>query len=496
MTNNESNKPSYRNKTYLAMARAWKIVRDVSKTALHLRDLGKAYLPQFPAEHADDYKDRLGTATLFNAYVRTVQGLVGMVFKKNPVLNEDVPQQIKDHAENIDLAGTHLDVFAKEAFEDLFDGHVLVLVDMQKALGPGATLEDELRAGLRPYWVKYTADQAINFRKATINGQTEIGQITFEEETCVEDGEYGEKTVMRYRTFTLVPYTDLISSEVKMEVRWELKEKQKGLNGEDAFPVIDGGVIPKLSRIPVSVAYGKKKGFLQSQPPLLDLALLNISYFQKKSDRDRNLHKCNFPIPIFKGVDEGIKKIEVGSGLGIRVPADGDAYYMEPTGNSLEESRLDLQDLRGEMATLGLSVIAGQRQAEATATETVIDFTQESSELETMARSFSDMLEQCMGFHAQYLDLGEDKGGSVTLGSHLKSMRLTQAQIATYSSMAAQGQLSLLTMWEIMQNSDALPDTFDPKVEEQRLKDQAKNPGASLLKDFDGGGGAGAGAGQ
>ncbi|HEY0006194.1 MAG TPA: DUF4055 domain-containing protein [Pyrinomonadaceae bacterium] len=477
------------------MSRAWRIVRDVSKTALHLRDLGNAYLPQFPAEHNDDYKSRREAATLFNAYARTVQGLVGMVFKKNPVLNDDVPAAIKRHAENIDLAGSHLDVFSKEAFNDLFDGHVLVLVDMQKALEAGATLEDEIKAGRRPYWVKYTADQAVNFRSLTIDGEKVIGQITFEEETNVETGEYGETTVMRYRTFRLIPYMDAVSRELKHMVVWELKEKQKGLNGEDVFPIIDEGTVAGFSRIPVAVAYGKRTGFLQSQPPLLDLALLNISYYQKKSDRDQNLHKCNFPIPIFKGLEEHIKKVEVGSGLGIRVPADGDAFYMEPAGNSLEAARLDLQDLRGEMAALGLSIIAGQPQVEATAAETIIDFTQESSELETMARSFSDMLEQCMSFHAQYLGLGEDKGGSVSMGTHLKSMRLTQAQIATYSSMAAQDQLSHLTLWEIMQNSDALPDTFDAKIEEQRLKDQAKNLGAGLLKQFDKGAGAESGAG-
>ncbi|MEA2174117.1 MAG: hypothetical protein QOD00_1709 [Blastocatellia bacterium] len=498
MIENASNKPSFRCKAYAAMARAWTIVRDVSKGTLNLRDKGKVYLPQFPAEHDNDYKVRTGAATLFNAYARTVQGLVGMVFKKNPVLSTDVPQQIKDHAENIDLAGSHLDVFAKEAFTDLFDGHVFFLVDMQKALGPGATLADELRAGIRPYWVKYSAAQAINFRTANINGQKVVGQITFEEETSVEDGNYGEKCVMRYRTFRLVPYSDAASRETSYAVAWELLEKQKDAStGQETFATIDFGVVPNFTRIPVAVAYGKRTGFLESQPPLLDLALLNISYFQKRSDYDGTLHKCGFPIPIFKGIEEDIKKIEVGSGLGVRIPADGDAKYLEPAGTSLDAARLDLQDLRGEMATLGLSVLAGQPNVEKTATASVIDFSQESSELETMVRSMSDALELCCDFHAQYLGLGEDKGGSISLGSHLKNMRLSQAQIQTYSNMAKESQLSHLTLWEILQNSDALPDTFEAKNEEQRLKNQQATFGVQPPNPSDNGGvPGGAGAGQ
>ena len=483
-------RPDYKNTAYVSMSRGWKTVRDVAAGTLAVRDCGKEYLPRFPAEHKDSYQERLKSATLFNAYARTVQALVGMIFKKNPVLSEDVPAVIRGdadspvegHAENIDLAGTHFDVFAREVVESAFAGHCFVLVDMQNPLADGATRADELRANLRPYWVKYEAARALNFRAVKINGQLEIGQITFEERSGAPAGRFGEREVLRYRTFMLEPV-----AAGEFAVRWEVRERVRDEHGEDAFPIVEGpGYVRGFSRIPVAVAYGRKTGFLESRPPLLDLALLNISYYQKKSDRDQSLHKCGNPIPLFVGVPEDWNILAAGSGYGIKLPGGASASYMEPQGNALQESREDLAELRGEMAALGLSTLQARPQVAATATESVIDFTQESSELETIARSAADCFESCLGFHARYLGL--PSGGSLSLGSHLKSMRLTAQQIQVYAGMAATGDLSRLTLWEIMRGGDALPDTFDPTAEAARLKEQRHSLGAQLLRDFDGGG--------
>lgn len=521
MTNAEQhNNPSCRNRTYDAMMREVKAVRDVKAGGRRLRGEMKRgekgasvseYLPRFPAEHPDDYKDRLSKATLFNATARTIAGLRGLAMKKNPVLSDGVPEAIRGrkelrdeetgevtvqkaegHAENIDLAGTHLDVFAAEVLEDaLTDGHAFILVDMQPALAEGATLADEIRSGRRPYWVRYRKDQAVNWRSAKLNGQLVLGQITFEEKSFEPVGQYGEQEVCRYRTFTLEE-----DEAGGQRVRWEVKKKRRDeASGVETFETEDGpAYITGFNRIPVAVVYGRRTGFLESQPPLLDLADLNISYFQKKSDRDQSLHKCGNPIPIFPGFDEDKPIIKAGPGMGIITPdKESKPYYMEPEGNALEESREDLKELRGEMAALGLSLLEGRPTVEKTASESVLDFSQESSELEDVCRSEQDAFELCLGFHARYL--GQKSGGSCTIGAHLKSLRLTQQMIQTLSQMAAANQLSLLTLWEMMERGDALPETFDAKTEEERLEKQLdrqaerqrKTLGSALL-DFDKGG--------
>src|SRR6266498_1288596 len=134
------NKPDYQNADYKDMQAAWTIVRDVSGGTPRMRQAGTAYLPKEPAEEPKVYNRRLNRSVFFNAYKRTRGALTGMVFKRNPVIAEDVPPEIVKHIENVDLAGTHLDVFSKELFEDAFEGHAFILVEMEKAVDPNLDL--------------------------------------------------------------------------------------------------------------------------------------------------------------------------------------------------------------------------------------------------------------------------------------------------------------------------------------------------------------------
>src|SRR5262249_12920730 len=77
------------------MKRAWGYVRDVCEGTLHLRDFGIRYLPIEPAEDSRDFSIRLSRAIFFNAFERTLHGLVGMVFRKEPKLGKDVPEIIR-----------------------------------------------------------------------------------------------------------------------------------------------------------------------------------------------------------------------------------------------------------------------------------------------------------------------------------------------------------------------------------------------------------------
>src|SRR5262245_21354681 len=112
------------------MMRGWKIMADTVAGTLRLRDCGPEYLPPEPAEKDDHYRYRRLRAIFFNAVDRSVNGLVGMVFRNDPKLSPNVPEiirgreagegqtQLEGHWENIDNAGAHGVVFCKETFTD------------------------------------------------------------------------------------------------------------------------------------------------------------------------------------------------------------------------------------------------------------------------------------------------------------------------------------------------------------------------------------------
>lgn len=429
----KTNQPSYHNAAHDSMSSAWTIVCDVSGGTAQMRTKGKTYLPQEPAEQPTAYERRLNRSVFFNAYSRTRDALVGMVFKSDPSLEDDVPEQIKKHLENVDLAGSHFDVFAKELFTDAFEGHAFILVDMQPALGQGATLADERAAGRRPYWVKYKACQAMNWRTSVINSETVLTQITFEEKTNEPKGQYGEEEACRYRVFQLNQGV----------VTWELYRKKKVEGAtEETYEQEGQGTVNGLDRIPVAVVYGNRTGYLTSTPPLLDLAYLNIAHWQEYSDYRNILHVAQVPILVRKGATQDQQQVEIGVGSTVDVPTEGDLKWCEHTGKAIESGRSELQDLEQRMALMGLSMLSQKTDSNITATEIRSNNLQESSDLSTMARSLQDALELALEFHAKYLNL--DSGGSIKLGI-AESDLVLDAQMITALVTAVNSRPPLLT---------------------------------------------------
>jgi hypothetical protein len=496
----EKNKPNYKCADYQEMACDWEIVDDLSKGARHLRSMGAKYLPVEPAEdRGKDYPIRLSRTLLFNAFERTLNGLVGMVFRKEPKLAQDVPEVIRGReeaetqsrlegwAENIDLQGAAWTVFAKEVFTDAMRlGHAFIYVDMPPKLPPGATLADEREAGRRPYWVSYRASQALNWRSAmetravtlsngaTVTvptGRRVLQQIAFEECSHESDGDYGEKEVKRYR--------------VLRPGFWELYRETKTQTETDY--VLEAAGESSLSEIPVAVIYGRKTGYLTSKPPLLDLALINIGHYQKYSDYSEGLQMC-IPQLCFKGIDPNQSITVIGHHTFHVVRPEGDVWFAEPTGAGLEPQRQDLQDLEAQMARLGLAILAPNGPSpEKTATEVFANHVETDSDLATAARSLKDGQELALKFTAQYGDPKVTSGGSVE-GLEIDQLTLSAQEMQAYSGMQAAGQLSLQTLWEILGRAGRLPENFDAKVEEKRVRAEAKARSDDFLRDFERGG--------
>lgn len=467
------------------MARAWQIVADVCAGTLQLRERGAIYLPQESAERPEHYSYRLSRAIFFNAFERTLNALVGMVFRKDPALSADAPEAIRGREasdevsvvegqwENIDNAGAHGAVFCKEVFTNAMrDGHAAILVDMPPALPEGASLEDERRAGRRPYWVSYEASQIINWRTRNVGGQTKLDLIVFRECATEADGEYGEKEVIRYRVM-----------RPGMWAVYRESRDEKGL----VTTVLESEGATSLPEIPVAVIYIRKTGALCSRPPLLDLAIINLAHYQKYSDLSVYLHLCR-PILCRKGSD--LKPVQVISAYTVMdTSADGQVYFAEPSGGGLAPAREDLKDLEARMAVMGLSMLTKRTAGPGTATEELLDHVKEESDLATAARSLKDAIELCLKFHAQYLDPKATSGGSVELGATMESLTLTAQDVQAYSSLVANKQLSLESLWAVLARAGKLPEDFDPEKERAAIEADSEDLADKMLSAFDSGDG-------
>lgn len=463
MAEQDKNSPSYCCAAYHAMMHSWQIMQDTTGGTPKLREKGIAYLPKEPAEKEDPYFYRLRRAVFFNAVDLTLAGLVGMVFRNDPKLAENVPELIRgkeaegeDGAavegqwENVDNAGTHGAVFTKELFTDAMrDGHAAILVDMPPALEEGSTFADEQAAGRRPYWVSYCADQIINWRTKVVNGQTMLDLIVFKECSKEPDGDYGEKDVTRYRVLT--------------PGQWALFIETKGENGQKQIvpdPDNPGGPT-SLTEIPVAIVYSRKKGILESQPPLIDLAYTNIAHYQKYSDFSIYMHIASRPILCRRGADPNKPVTTIGPFTVFDVATEGDVWYAETTGAALAGAAQDIKDLEERMSIMGLSLLVKRTGGPITATEEKGDQIEESSDLATAARSLKDGVELALKYHAQYLNPKADTGGNIDLGAALDVQELTPEEMTVWTNMVAAGQCDLETMWGVFEAGGKTPADFD-----------------------------------
>jgi hypothetical protein len=431
-----------------------------------MRAAGKRYLPKEPAETEDAYNCRRDRTFLFNAFGKTVGDMTGKVFAKPVILKDDVPKQLQDYAENIDLTGRHINVFARDVFHDAMQtGICYILTDMPpKVEGPNggpASQAQEAAAGQRPYLTHITLENLLGYRSETINGAERLTQIRIMECVKVSDGEFNEVTVAQVRVID--------AGRNGGTAMWRTFRKMKTADGKEEWQQYESGSTT-LPDITLAVVYTNRTEFMQAEPPLEKLAEKNIEHWQSASDQKNILHVARVPILFGAGFKEG-DSFTVGANSMVRV-SDPNAKleYVEHTGAAIDAGDKDLQNIEQQMQAMGLQLLVDAKGPQ-TATGEVRDDAKENSPLAMMADALADALEASLGFMARYMGLGDDAGGEVQVNKDfgVQSGRTDLQQLA---AVRAQGDLSRETLWEEMQRRDFLSDSFDPDVEKDRLANE------------------------
>jgi hypothetical protein len=406
------------------------LVRDLWGGTRRMRDAGPKYLPQSPGEKGQHYAARLAKAVLFNAFRRTVSGLTGFVFSKDPKLGEDVPAPIKAHWENIDNAGTHGDVFLREQLQDaLQTGHNAILVEFPATGGTQTPLEEVVTGEIRPYWVPIKKENILSWRTTNENGRTILTQLVVRECKHISAGMFGDKERTQYRVF----YRE--GRVVGFKLLEITEDKQKVL-------VVAEGEYPTQTEIPIAeVTTAGKRSMFESDPPLVDLAFLNVAHYQERSDYAYSKHMTCVPILYafgFQAVTDAqgnpIELVVGPNAAAISENPEAKIGYATHDGGALGEVRQSLEELKSEMGTMGLAMLAPQKRSAETAEAKRLDKQTESSDLAVTARGLQDAVERALQFHAQYLRL--DSGGSIEINRNFEATVMEPDVMAAYVTLA------------------------------------------------------------
>lgn len=453
---------------------AIRICRDVYGGTLRMREERTRYLPRFPKEDPQVYEARVNAAVLFNMLERTVGGLAGMVLRKPPTADGDVDKTIAEHHADIDRAGRSISMFANDGLSEAYvDGHSIIIVDMPRI--DTARTRDEV-GDVRPYWYLIRADDVLGFEHERRDGKGVVTALRWRDSMIERDAadEFMEKEVPLVKEFRLVQEVVEGSDRTRSRVQWrEWRLKTDTRATTKAWvPVAPPELMgEQMDEIPLSVIYTKRKGVLDSKPPLLDLATENVRHFQKLSDKDNYEHVSCVSIFTLIGAEDEVKNFTVGPTVGLSLPKDSDAKYVETNGEGSSATADSLKASEHRMALLGLSMLHSESRSAETATSKRIDKSESDSQLATSAESLEVALNNAGRLHAKWLGLEEGAAGKVSVNRDFENIRL-DAQMITALAALVPAKMTLETFWDLMKQGEILPDTFDPAVERQRLEDQ------------------------
>ncbi len=252
-------------------------------------ELLKKIIPPLSNQPDDEYKAMVNRATFFNATGRTLDGILGMVFRKNVVAN--VPATIEPILNDVTLAKdspVNLDDFCIEMLsERLTVGRVGYLIERPNSSTQGMTVAQVQALNLRPYVAEYRAESILDWRFDRVNNAAQLVLVRLHEEVeqYEVDGVTRKDSVKQERRLLLID-GQYVQQIYRDEVQF----------GDDIIPLMNGA---PLNFIPFVCDFSITK------PPILDLANVNLSHFRTEVDREHGAHYTAIPTPMFAGFQFG-----------------------------------------------------------------------------------------------------------------------------------------------------------------------------------------------
>ena len=190
-----------------------------------------------------------------------------------------------------------------------------------------------------------------------------------------------------------------------------------------------------------------------------DIAELNLKSYQVQSDLDNQLHISSVPMLAIYGFPASAEEITAGPGEALSLPTEARAEYIEPGGNAYDAQFRRLEQIEKQINDLGLAAVLGQKLSAETAEAKRIDRSQGDSTMMVVAQQMQDMIDNCLRFHAAYLQLSEV--GSCFVNRDFLAARLEPNEIQSLLQLYTAGTISQETLLSQLEAGEVLGDEFD-----------------------------------
>ncbi len=486
--------PSTVSSDYVVLQEYWNLVDTLVGGKEAMFKAGERYLPRFQEENRtsrdsqnrvyDPYARRLLMAPFTNIFEDILNNLSSKPFAKELKLVDDSPDQYKKLSENIDQQGRHFHVFGHDLFRDaLLHSISWILVDYTHAIprqdGVKLSRAEEQAQGLRPYWVQIPATRMLAAYSDIIGGEEVVTHARFREDTVKLD-EFLEVVVERVRVMWREPVAfDPAGKPVAYGgayyALWERVQQPNTAGPSGVWTVIEIGeyTVGYIPLVPV-ILTERKQATYQSEPPLRNLAWLQVDEYNQESNIEGIGNATCYPMFAAIGVDRPENgSLVVGPRSVIHVApsssgSQGDFKVVEPPGTAVTVMVNRLKDTRTEMRDLGMQPLTQSNLTVITTGQVAV---KANSQVMAWAIRFKDALEQAWMITADWMNDATFEP-EVLIHTDFSAGMDQGVGFQSVQAMRTNRDVSRETILETAQRYGFLPDDFDPEQDAEQLAEE------------------------
>jgi len=429
----------------------WMRCRDVVDGEDAVKAKNIRYLPMLGGQNSGEYTAYKTRALFFGATSRTVQGLLGAVFRKDYTL--EYPESKKDVLKDITEESSNVGVLLRNTVREVLEvGRLGLLVDV--------TDDGE---SSRAYIAQYTAENIINWSTQRINGESTLVMVALQElyDDPNVDGHdaFSPKEKTQIRLLQLVPAKTGTAYQYKQDVFRKSDDNDKWMRVEDmtVFPTRAG--VP-LDFIPFKFINADNDETEINKPPLLDMVDVNLSHYRTSADLEHGAHFTALPTAVLSGFDPK-KTYKIGSGTAwVTSNPQARAQFLEYTGQGLGALRELKKDKEGMMAVLGARFLEESKRAVEAAETHRLRSSADSGTLEAITGTIDEAVTTILQWHAEWMAMSPQavKSIQLVLNKDFVSTRLGAADIIALMKARQAGELSQDSFLHNLKEGEILPD--------------------------------------
>ena len=386
-------KPDTQHAEYADALPRWTKCRDAIAGEDAVHKAGEKYLPKLSGQDSAEYSAYVKRAPFYNATARTIDGMVGMLFRKEPIVS--APEAMADMLADMTLTDCGFNELSEIIAREVIGvGRVGMLVEYPQLTAIPATLAQAAAQNHRPYATIYKAESVLNWKAERINNQMQIVMLALSESVTIWENEFESKQVDQIRAL-------LLEEGRYIQRLYRKDDKGEWFQTGEIVPLMKGRPLPY---IPFVIFGPGHNDVAVQKSPVYDLVTLNLSHYRTTADLEHGAHFTGLPTAVVTGYspDSG-EKLSIGSATAWVFPAaDAKAQYLEFTGQGLEalEKRLTVKE--AGMAAIGARMLAPEKASAEAAKTLVIRHAGEGAVLSSIGEMVEHGFERILTIMAEW----------------------------------------------------------------------------------------------